>query len=95
MQAVEAMRFIGVLNSNDDIKALASKGVSQGDTYRIGQEGDYAGIHCQPGDLLICVKDSTPGVTGDDLVSKENGYWTAVETNINGTIEHTINGTKY
>lgn len=95
MQAVEAMRFLGVLNSNDDIKALASDGVSQGDTYRIGAEGDYAGIHCQPGDLLICVKDSATGVTGDDLVTKENGYWTVVETNINGTIEHTINGTKY
>lgn len=60
-----------------------------GDTYRVITGGTYAGSVCENGDLLVCIKDGS----GDSLNSAD--YWTIVQTNINGTVSHTINGTSY
>ncbi len=56
-----------------------------GDTYRITSPGVYAGQNCSSGDLLICIKDGT----GSALNAAT--YWTAVEANINGEVNHKVN----
>ena len=45
----DAMTFMGVVNSNDDLPATANKG----DTYKVGTTGSYAGQTCLIGDLII------------------------------------------
>lgn len=91
--ANDAMRFKGTigLNSlnnytiNGDDAEFPSKTAAVGDTYRVVSSGRYAGIQCEIGDLLICIKADPTGETTD---------WTVAQTNINGQIYHTINGTQ-
>lgn len=89
--ANDAMRFkgtIGLTSSNtyiiNGIEAeFPSKTAKVGDTYRVVTAGRYAGVQCEVGDLLICIKADSTGV---------NTAWTVAQTNINGQIYHTING---
>ena len=89
--ANDAMRFKGTigLNSlnnytiNNEDAEFPSKTAAVGDTYRVVSPGRYAGIQCEVGDLLICIKADPTGETTD---------WTVAQTNINGQIYHTING---
>lgn len=60
-----------------------------GDTYRVTTQGTYGGQMCEPGDLITCIKDGSGD--GDSLNTTE--YWTAIQTNINGQVKHTVNGT--
>lgn len=89
--ANDAMRFkgtIGLTSANTYIingiaAEFPSKTAQVGDTYRVVTAGRYAGVQCEVGDLLICIKaDSTGNTTA----------WTVAQTNINGQIYHTING---
>lgn len=90
--ANDAMRFKGTigLNSlnnytiNGEDAEFPSKTAAVGDTYRVVSSGRYAGIQCEVGDLLICIQADPTGKTTD---------WTVAQTNINGQIQHTINGT--
>lgn len=70
---------------------VANEGFPQtckiGDTYRIITQATYAGQQCEPGDLITCIKDGS----GSSLNTVE--YWTAIQTNINGQVKHTVNGT--
>ena len=89
--ANDAMRFKGTiglksLNNytiNGDDAEFPSKTAAVGDTYRVVSAGLYAGIQCEIGDLLICIKADPTGETTE---------WTVAQTNINGQIYHTING---
>ena len=89
--ANDAMRFKGTigLNSlnnytiNGKDAEFPSKTAVVGDTYRVVSPGQYAGVKCEIGDLLICIKADPTGETTD---------WTVAQTNINGQIYHTING---
>ena len=89
--ANDAMRFKGTigLNSlnnytiNGENAEFPSKTAAVGDTYRVVSSGKYAGIQCEIGDLLICIQADPTGETTD---------WTVAQTNINGQIQHTING---
>lgn len=89
--ANDAMRFKGTiglksLNNytiNGDDAEFPSKTAAVGDTYRVVSAGRYAGIQCEVGDLLICIKADPTGETTE---------WTVAQTNINGQIYHTING---
>lgn len=89
--ANDAMRFKGTIgltsNNNYTINGVASefpsKTASVGDTYRVVTAGNYAGIKCEVGDLLICIKADPTG---------ETTAWTVAQTNINGQVYHTING---
>lgn len=91
--ANDAMRFKGTigLNSlnnytiNGEDAEFPSKTAMVGDTYRVVSSGQYAGIQCEIGDLLICIKADPTGETTE---------WTVAQTNINGQIYHTINGTQ-
>lgn len=89
--ANDAMRFkgtIGLTSSNTYIingteAEFPSKTAEVGDTYRVVTAGRYAGVQCEVGDLLICIKADSTG---------KNTAWTVAQTNINGQIYHTING---
>lgn len=89
--ANDAMRFKGTIGltsiNNYTINGVASefpsKTASVGDTYRVVTTGMYAGIQCEVGDLLICIKADPTGTTT---------AWTVAQTNINGQVYHTING---
>lgn len=91
LAANDAMRFkgtIGLTSTNNYIingieAEFPSKTAKVGDTYRVVTSGRYAGIQCEIGDLLICIKADSTGV---------NTAWTVAQTNINGQIYHTING---
>lgn len=91
--ANDAMRFKGTiglksLNNytiNGDDAEFPSKTAAVGDTYRVVSAGQYAGVQCEIGDLLICIKADPTGETTE---------WTVAQTNINGQIYHTINGTQ-
>lgn len=87
----DAMRFKGTIGltsvNNYTINGVASefpsKTATVGDTYRVVTAGNYAGIKCEVGDLLICIKADPTGATT---------AWTVAQTNINGQVYHTING---
>ena len=89
--ANDAMRFkgtIGLTSVNNYIingieAEFPSKTAEVGDTYRVVTAGRYAGVQCEVGDLLICIKADSTGKTT---------AWTVAQTNINGQIYHTING---
>ena len=89
--ANDAMRFRGTIGltsiNNYTINGVASefpsKTAAVGDTYRVVTAGNYAGIKCEVGDLLICIKADPTGNTT---------AWTVAQTNINGQVYHTING---
>lgn len=89
--ANDAMRFkgtIGLTSANNYIingteAEFPSRTAKVGDTYRVVTAGRYAGVQCEVGDLLICIKADSTG---------ENTAWTVAQTNINGQIYHTING---
>ena len=89
--ANDAMRFkgtIGLTSANNYIingteAEFPSKTAKVGDTYKVVTAGRYAGVQCEVGDLLICIKADSTG---------ENTAWTVAQTNINGQIYHTING---
>ena len=65
------MRFKGTIGltsvNNYTINGVASefpsKTASVGDTYRVVTAGNYAGIKCEVGDLLICTKADSTGTT--------------------------------
>lgn len=89
--ANDAMRFKGTIGltsvNNYTINGAAaefpSKTAEVGDTYRVVTAGSYANINCEVGDLLICIKADATGKTT---------AWTVAQTNINGQIQHNING---
>ena len=89
--ANDAMRFKGTiglksLNNytiNGEDAEFPSKTAVVGDTYRVVSSGQYAGVQCEIGDLLICIQADPTGT---------NTAWTVAQTNINGQIYHTING---
>lgn len=95
--ANDAMRYKGTITYSDgsytthtvdgvEVQGFPTK-CEVGDTYRVTSQGTYAEQTCSAGDLLICIKDGT----GSDLNTA--AYWTAVEANINGQVQHKVNGT--
>ena len=89
--ANDAMRFKGTIGLNppnnytingEEVE-FPSKTAVVGDTYRVVSSGQYAGVQCEIGDLLICIQADPTGT---------NTAWTVAQTNINGQIYHTING---
>ena len=75
--ANDAMRFKGTIGltsvNNYTINGVASefpsKTATVGDTYRVVTAGNYAGIKCEVGDLLICIKADPTGNTTDWTVA--------------------------
>lgn len=73
MESLDAMLYMGVVNSNDD---LPSEHVS-GWMFRVGTAGTYAGQKCEVGDMIIC---NTTGTVFDST------HWNVIQANIDGAI---------
>lgn len=95
--ANDAMRFKGSIKwTGSDYETITEDGTTSGfptvcevgDTYRIISQGTYGGHTCVVGDILMCIKDGSGSINTSE-------YWTAIETNINGTISHSVNGKNY
>lgn len=89
LSAVDAMRFKGGIYADDDTSFPTKAEI--GDTYRVIVGGEYAEQRVEAGDLLICIADN---LSGAGTINKK-ANWVVVQSNINGTIEHSINGTGY
>lgn len=77
----DAMIFKGTLGTGGTITTLPTTGLyNTGWTYRIITQGTYAGIVCEPGDLIICIVDRAAGVAG------ANADWTVAQTNVDGAV---------
>lgn len=72
----DAMIFKGTLGVGGNITALPTA-YDAGWSYKIITAGTYAGVKCEVGDLIICIKDST---------TFSNAHWSVVQTNIDGAI---------
>lgn len=88
--AQDAMRFKGTISLSNNqylVNGTANTTINQtalqGDTYRVVSAGTYFGQKCEVGDLVICITDGS---------TTKDATWTVAQTNINGQIEHTING---
>lgn len=99
VRAAETLRFKGVIDYARGKYYVNNSNTSGfpdvceiGDSYRIGSiEGgtaEFAGVLCEPGDILICIKSNTDSNNS----SNSSEYWTVIQTNINGTKKTTING---
>lgn len=95
--ANDALRYKGTITYEDGnyythtADGIESEGFPTkcqiGDTYRVTSAATYAEQKCEVGDLITCIKDGS----GSSLNTAE--YWTAIQTNINGQVKHTVNGT--
>lgn len=94
-KAAETLRFKGVINYENGKYQVAGADYEGfpvicqvGDSYRIGTNAFYAGTICEPGDMLICIKNNND----TNVPTNSSEYWTVIQTNINGTKLTTING---
>ena len=76
LAANDAMIFKGTIGTGGTVTELP-KIHEIGWTYRVITAGTYAGVKCEVGDLIICVKDGTTVANSD---------WTVAQTNIDGAV---------
>lgn len=74
---VGAAMFQGVIKSGTTLTELPSTGYKKGWYWIVGTAGTYAGIVCEAGDTIFCVKDYVSGSAGD---SDFNVIQTNIET---------------
>lgn len=58
---------------------LPTTGYKAGKTYRVAEAGEYAGAKCEPGDLILVVKDYVEG-------SASNEDFMVIQANIDGAV---------
>lgn len=75
----DAMIFKGTLGTGGTITVLPTTEYNAGWSYKVITAGTYAGIVCQIGDLIICIKDYISGTASID-------DWTVTQTNIDGAV---------
>lgn len=66
----DAMVFRGTLGENGKFTEVPTTNIIQGDTYKISDEGTYAGYSCKIGDLIIANKSS-----GDETLTADTTNW--------------------
>ena len=71
--AAEAMVFKGTISSAAGLPATHK----QGWTYKVTTAGQYVGVQCEIGDMIICIADGS-------IVSDSD--WTVVQANIDGAV---------
>lgn len=67
----------GIVDTIDN--PLPSSGYKAGQTWRVVEDGTYAGVECESGDLIICIKDYD-GETAD------NTDFMVLQANIDGAV---------
>lgn len=91
LSAVEGMVFKGTLGSPQQSPTPNYTAVPNGSgttqiykagyTYKIVTAGQYAGINCEVGDLLIAIENST---SGQNTIN--NAHWTVAQGNLDGAV---------
>ena len=66
----------------DSTNALPTTAYKAGQTWRVAEAGTYAGIVCEAGDLLICLKDCADSFSDADFM--------VVQANINGAVTSAV-----
>lgn len=75
--AVDAgIHFKGTLTKNN---GLPTVGYKAGWQYSVQEAGAYAGVTCEVGDLVVCIKDYASG-------SSSNSDWSVLQANIVGAV---------
>lgn len=75
--AVDAgVHFKGVLTKDN---GLPTVGYKAGWQYSVQEAGTYAGVVCEVGDLVVCIKDYASGSAG-------NSDWSVIQANIVGAV---------
>lgn len=75
--AVDAgVHFKGVLAKDN---GLPTVGYKAGWQYSVQEAGTYAGVSCEVGDLVVCIKDYASG-------SASNSDWSVIQANIVGAV---------
>lgn len=72
----QGVQFKGVLNSE---AGLPTVGYKAGWQYSVQEAGTYAGVACEVGDLVLCIKDFASG-------SASNADWSVLQANIVGAV---------
>lgn len=67
----------GIVDGTDN--PLPSTGYKAGQMWRVAEAGTYAGVECEIGDLIICLKDYSEGSAG-------NSDFMTVQANIDGAV---------
>ena len=67
----------GIVDGTDN--PLPSTGYKAGQMWRVAEEGTYAGVECEIGDLIICLKNHADGSAG-------NSDFMVVQANIDGAV---------
>ena len=76
MRVADAMVFKGTIGTGGTVTALPDTH-THGWTYKVITGGTYAGIVCEIGDMIVCVKDGTVAANAD---------WTVIQSNIDGAV---------
>lgn len=71
-----AMIFKGTLGSSGTVKELPTEHYV-GWTYRVVDEGTWAGVKCEVGDMITCIAEWS---------SAENIHWAVYQSNIDGAV---------
>lgn len=78
----------GIVDGTDN--TLPATGYKAGQMWRVAEEGTYAGVECEIGDLIICLKDYAEGTAGntDFMVVQANidGAVTGADSSVDGHI---------
>ena len=82
---VGAAMFQGVIKSGTTLTELPSTGYKKGWYWIVGTAGTYAGIVCEAGDTIFCVKDYVSGSAG-------NSDFNVIQTNIETISTSDIDG---
>lgn len=77
LAGADAMIFKGTIGSSGATVTALPNTHNAGWTYKVLTAGTYAGIVCEVGDLIICIKDGT---------AASNSDWTVAQTNIDGAV---------
>lgn len=71
----------GIVDNTDN--PLPSSGYKAGQTWRVAEDGTYAGAECEAGDLIICVKDY-------NVETADNTDFMVLQANIDGAVTSSV-----
>ena len=73
------VRPCGTVGTGGTVEALPADSYKLGDLYVVKTDGTYAGQVCEPGDLILCIKDhAEEGAADTD--------WTVIQNNIDRAV---------
>ena len=73
------VRPCGTVGTGGTVEALPADSYKLGDLYVVKTGGTYAGQVCEPGDLILCIKDHAEEGTADT-------DWTVIQNNIDRAV---------